>query len=272
MISAYASNPHHRRVLEARMALGTSHLSKGSIHDAIRELRTVIDHAGDRDFLAIYAQVHASRAWISGGEPETALSALIRAESLARDSNNADSVIVSQAMALRAYVLACMGEMTSALQVINESLQRYEREYAREHPPTLAFRALRAMILAHLGRIADARAELKDIPENRSQLWHWTLPHLSYAKGVVERLGGNCNLALGFQQEALQSVSAGSTTWLKRARILGEIGLCAPAEQKPRAVTSLREALSLLREHQTSETSSDRFTFELQERLASLTR
>ena len=102
-------------------------------------------------------------------------------------------------------------------------------------------------------------------------LLHWTLPHLSYAKGVVERLAGNCDLALTFQQEALQAVRPISATWLKRAKILGEIGLCAPAEQKALAVTSLRQALSLLREHQTSETSSDRFTLELQARLASLT-
>ena len=245
MISAYAPNPYHRRILDARMALGTSYLSKGRIHDAIRELRTVIDHAGDRDFLELYAQVHASRAWISGGEPETALKALVRAESLARDSNNADAVILSQAMALRAYVLASMGEMSSALQVLNESLQRYGREYARDHPPTLAFRALRAMILAHLGRIGEARAELDEISGlnelsgKRSSILHWTLPHLSYAKGVVERLAGNCDLALAFQQEALQSIRADSSTWLKRAKVLGEIGLCAPAEQKTRAVTSL---------------------------------
>jgi eukaryotic-like serine/threonine-protein kinase len=271
MLSAYAPNPYHRRILDARMALGTSYLSNGRIHDAIRELRTVIDHAGDRDFLELYAQVHASRAWVSGGEPETALKALIRAESLALDSNNADAVILSQAMALRAYVLASMGEMSSALQVINESLARYGREHARDHPPTLAFRALRAMILAHLGRIGDARAELNEIPGTKSNLLHWTLPHLSYAKGVVERLAGNCDLALAFQQEALQSVRAIPGTWLKRAKILGEIGLCAPPEQETRAVTSLRQALILLREHQTSETSSDRFTLELQAKLASLT-
>ena len=34
MISAYAPNPYHRRILDARMALGTSYLSKGRIHDA----------------------------------------------------------------------------------------------------------------------------------------------------------------------------------------------------------------------------------------------
>jgi hypothetical protein len=180
-------------------------------------------------------------------------------------------------MALRAYVLASMGEMSSALQVINESLQRYEREHARDHPPTLAFRALRAMILAHLGRIGEARVELDEISGlielsgTRSYMLHWTLPHLSYAKGVVERLAGSCDLALALQEEALQAVSANSSTWLKRAKILGEIGLCAPAEQKTHAVTSLREALSLLREHQTSETSGDRFTLELQAKLASLT-
>jgi len=271
MISAYAPNQYHRRILDARMALGTSYLSKGRIHDAIRELRTVIDHAGDRDFLELYAQVHASRAWVSGGEPETALKALVRAESLARDSNNADAVILSQAMALRAYVLASMGEMSSALQVVDESLERYGREHARDHPPTLAFRALRAMILAHLGRIGEARAELNEIPGAGSNILHWTLPHLSYAKGVVERLAGNCDRALAFQQEALQSISAGASTWLKRAKVLGEIGLCAPAEQKPRAVASLRQALILLREHQTSQTSSDRFTLALQAKLASLT-
>jgi eukaryotic-like serine/threonine-protein kinase len=271
MISAYATNPHHRRILGARMSLGTSYLSKGRIHDAIRELRTVIDHVGDSDYLELYAQVHASRAWVSGGEPETALKALVRAESLARGSNNADTVILSQAMALRAYALASMGEMSSALQVVNESLQRYGREHDRDHPPTLAYRALRAMILAHLGRIGDARAELNDIPGTRSHLLHWTLPHLSYAKGVVERLAGNCDFALTLQEEALQAVRPISATWLKRAKILGEIGLCAPAEQKSRAVTSLRQALTLLREHQISETSSDRFTLELQAKLASLT-
>jgi serine/threonine protein kinase len=271
MISAYAPNLHHRRILDARMALGTGYLSKGRIHDAIRELRTVIDHAGDRDSLELDAQVHASRAWISGGEPENALKALARAESLARGSNNADAVILSQAMAARAYVLASMGEMSAALQVVNESLERYGREHARDHPPTLAFRALRAMILAHLGHIGEARAELSEISGTGSHLLHWTLPHLSYAKGVVERLAGNCDLALTFQQEALQAVRPISATWLKRAKVLGEIGLCAPAEQKARAVTSLREALSLLREHQTSETSSDRFTLELRAKLASLT-
>jgi serine/threonine-protein kinase len=271
MISAYAPSLYHRRILDARMALGTSYLSKGRIHDAIRELRTVIDHAGDRDFLELYAQVHASRGWVSGGEPETALKALVRAESLALDSNNADAVILSQAMAARAYVLASMGEMSSALQVINESLQRYGREHARDHPPTLAFRALRAMILAHLGRIEDARAELDEIPGKGSNTLHWTLPHLSYARGVVERLAGNCDLALALQQEALQAVRPISSTWLKRAKILGEIGLCAPAEQKTQAVISLRQALILLREHQTSETSSDRFTLELKAKLASLT-
>jgi serine/threonine protein kinase/tetratricopeptide (TPR) repeat protein len=271
MISAFAPNLYHRRILAVRMSLGTSYLSKGRIHDALRELRTVIDHAGDRDFMELYAQVHASRAWISGGEPETALKALVRAESLARTSNNSDAVILSQAMALRAYALTSMGQMSSALQVVNESLQRYGREYARDHPPTLAFRALRAMILAHLGRIGDARAELNDIAGMKVNILHWTLPHLSYAKGVVERLAGNCDLALAFQQEALRSIRADSSAWLKRAKILGEIGLCAPAEQKTRAVTSLREALSLLREHQTSETSSDRFMLELQAKLASLT-
>jgi len=161
--------------------------------------------------------------------------------------------------------------MSSALQIVDESLQRYGREHSRDHPPTLAFRALRAIILAHLGRVEEARAELKEISATRRDILHWTLPHISYAKGVVERLAGDCELALAFQQEALQSISAGPSTWLKRAKVLGEIGLCAPAEQNARAVTSLREALSLLREHQTSEKSGDRFTLELQAKLASLT-
>jgi eukaryotic-like serine/threonine-protein kinase len=271
LIGAHAPNMYHRRILDARMALGTAYLSKGRIHDALRELRTVIDHAGDRDFLELYAQVHASRAWVSGGEPEAALEALLRAESLARSSNNANAVILSQAMAMRAYVLASTGEMSPALAVINEALQRYGQEHPPEHPPTLAFRAQRAMILAHLGRIGDARAELDEIAGMKRNILHWTLPHLSYARGVVERLAGNCDLALGLQQEALLSIAADPSTWQKRARILGEIGLCASAEQQPRAVASLREALSLLREHQTAETSSDRFTLQLHAKLASLT-
>ena len=271
MISAFAPAEYHRQILDARMALGASYLSKGRIHDALRELRTVIDHAGDRDFLELYAQVHASRAWVSGGEPDNALAALVRAESLARGSNNANAVILSQTLALRAYVLASMGRAAEALPVLDESLQRYGREHARDHPPTLAFRAQRAMIFAHLGRIADARAELDEIDGMKRSILHWTLPHLSYARGVVERLAGNCELALTLQQEALQSIAAGMSTWQKRAKVLGEIGLCAPAEQKARAVASLNEALALLREHQTSETSRDRFTLELQAKLASLT-
>ena len=105
MVGAHAPNLYHRRILDARMALGTAYLSQGRIHDALRELRTVIDHAGDRDFLELYAQVHASRAWVSGGEPEAALQSLLRAEELARGSNNSNAVILSQAMAMRAYVL-----------------------------------------------------------------------------------------------------------------------------------------------------------------------
>jgi len=271
MIGAYAPNMYHRRILDARMALGVGYLSKGRIHDALRELRMVIDHAGDRDLLEMYAQVHAARAWVSGGEPEAALAALVRAESLARDSNNANSVVISQAMAQRAYVLASMGQVSSALPVINEALQRYGREHARDHVPTLAFRAQRAMILAHLGRFEEARAELDEISAMKRTILHWTLPHLSYARGVVERLAGNCDLALALQQEALKSVPGDSSTWQKRARILGEIGMCAPADQKLLATTSLRQALSLLHEHQTSETSSDRFALELQAKLASLT-
>jgi serine/threonine-protein kinase len=272
MMGAYAPSLYHRRILDARMALGTSYLSKGRIHDAIRELRTVIDHAGDRDFLELYALVHASRAWVSGGEPEVSLSALARAESLARDSNNANAVILSQTLALRAYVLASMGQMSSALQVLDESLQRYGREHARDHPPTLAFRALRAMILAHLGRIEDARTELEEISGMNREILHWTLPHLSYARGVVERLAGNCDLALTIQQDALRSIGSDSSKWQKRAKVLGEIALCAPADQKALAVGSLREALSLLRAHQTSERSGDRFTLDLQAKLAGLAR
>jgi serine/threonine protein kinase len=271
MLAAYAPNAHHRRVLDARMALGTSYLSKGRIHDALRELRTVIDHAGDRDLLELYAQVHASRAWISGGEPETALKALLRAESLARNSNNADAVILSQAMALRAYALASMGQMQSALDLIDASLRRYALEYARDHPPTLAFRALRATILAHLGRSAEARDELQDIHAMKRNVLHWTLPHLSYADGVVERLAGNCERAVLFQRDALDAIGTDSSTWLKRAKVLGEIGLCASSSQDARAASSLREALSLLREHQTATASSDRFTLELQTKLASIT-
>ena len=186
-----------------------------------------------------------------GGEPETALQALLRAESLARDSNNADAVILSQAMALRAYALASMGQMSPALEVLDKSLQRYAQEHGRDHPPTLAFRAVRATILAHLGRIAEARAELDEISAMKRNVLHWTLPHMSYARGVVERLAGNCDRALTLQREALQEIATESSTWLKRAKVLGEIGLCAPAEQKSRAVTSLSQALSLLREHQT---------------------
>lgn len=272
MVGAHAPNMYHRRILEARMALGTSFLSKGRTQDALRELRTVIDHAGDRDFLELYAQVHASRAWVSGGEPEAALSALVRAESLARGSNNENAVILSQAMALRAYVLASMGQTSSALEVINESLERYGREHPRDHTPTLAFRAQRAMMLAQLGRFEDARTELDEIGSLKRNILHWTLPHLSYARGVVERLAGNCDLALASQREALRSVATDPSTWQKRARILGEIGLCEPPGRNAQAVASLREALALLREHQTGETTRDRFTLDLQAKLASLTR
>ncbi len=271
MLGAYPTNVHHRRILDARMALGTSYLSKGRIHDALRELRTVIDHAGDRNFLALYALVHASRAWIVGGEPETAHAALLRAEALARSSNNADSVILTQAMALRAYALASMGQMSAALEVIDQSLQRYAQEHARDHPPTLAFRAFRAILLAHLGRLDAARAELDEIAGMRRSVLHWSLPDLAYARGVVERLAGNCDRAVALQQQALQSIGTGPSKWLKRARVLGEIGLCASPAQGPRAVSSLREALALLRDHQTADVSSDHFTRELQTKLASLT-
>jgi hypothetical protein len=161
--------------------------------------------------------------------------------------------------------------MSEALPALDEALQRYARDHARDHPPTLAYRAHRAMIVAHLGRAADARAELDEIAGMNRTIRHWTLPHLSYARGVVERLAGNCDLALTLQQEALQSIAAGTSTWQKRAKILGEIGLCAPPEQKDRAVASLTQALSLLRAHQTSEVSRDRFTHELRAKLASLT-
>jgi len=270
MIDAYRPNLQHHRVLDARMSLGTSYLSKGRTQDALRELRTVIDHAGDRDDLELYAQVHAARAWISGGEPETALHALLRAESLARDSNNAHAVILSQAMALRALALASMGQMSPALDVLDKSLQRYAQAHGRDHPPTLAFRALRATILAHLGRIAEARAELDEISGIRRSVLHWTLPHMSYARGVVERLAGNCERALGLQREALQEIGTDSSTWLKRARVLGEIGLCESSKQDAGAASSLRQALSLLRDHQTGIGTSDRFTIELQAELARL--
>jgi tetratricopeptide (TPR) repeat protein len=271
MVDAYAPNTYHHRILDARMALGTSYMSKGRIHDALRELRTVIDHAGDRDFTELYALVHASRAWISGGEPETAVSALLRAESLAHSSNNTDSVILSQAMALRAYALASMGQWSSALEVIDASLKRYAQEHGADHPPTLAFRAFRATILARLGRIADARAELKDIAGMNRKILHWTLPHLSYAEGVVERLAGNCDRALALQREALQAISTDSSTWFKRAKVLGEIGLCESSKQDAGAASSLRQALTLLREHQTADATADHFALELQARLASIT-
>ena len=271
MIGAYQPNLYHHRVLDARMSLGTSYLSKGRTQDALRELRTVIDHAGDRDFLELYAQVHASRAWISGGEPENAMKALLRAESLARDSNNTDAVILSQAMALRAYALASMGQMSPALDVLDQSLQRYAQEHPRDHPPTLAFRAMRATILAHLGRIAEARAELDEISGMKRNVLHWTLPHMSYARGVVERLAGNCDRALTLQHEALHDIGADTSTWLKRARVLGEIGLCQSSKQDVGAASSLRQAVSLLRDHQTGTTSTDRFTLELQAALARLT-
>ena len=100
---------------------------------------------------------------------------------------------------------------------------------------------------------------------------HWTLPHLSYAKGVVERLAGNCDLALTLQQEALQSIRHRLQHVAEARQSSGRNRPVRPAEQKTRAVTSLSQALSLLREHQTSETSSDRFTLELQAKLASLT-
>jgi serine/threonine protein kinase/tetratricopeptide (TPR) repeat protein len=267
----YAPNLHHRRILDARMALGTSYVSSGRTQDALRELRTVIDHAGDRDFLELYAQLHASRAWVSGGEPEAAVKALVRAESLARSSNNAQTVALSQAIAQRAYALASMGQMSTALAVINEALRRYGREHAHDHPPTLAIRAQRAMILAHLGRIGEARAELEEVSGMNRNILHWTLPHVSYAEGVVERLAGNCDRALTLQQDALRSIRADASAWMKRAKILGEIGLCAPPEQKVLAIASLNQALALLREHQTAEVSRDRFTLELQAKLASLT-
>ena len=271
MIGAYTPNLQHRRILDARMALGTSYLSKGRTQDALRELRTVIDHAGDRDTLELYALVHAARAWIAGGEPETALQALLRAESLARDSNNADAVILSQAMALRAYALASMGQMSPALEVLDKSLQRYAQEYGRDHPPTLAFRAVRATILAHLGRIAEARAELDEISGMKRNVLHWTLPHMSYARGVVERLAGNCDRALALQREALQEIGTESSKWFKRAKVLGEIGLCESSQKDAGAASSLRQALLLLHDHQTGGTSSDRFTIELQATLARLT-
>jgi hypothetical protein len=100
---------------------------------------------------------------------------------------------------------------------------------------------------------------------------HWTLPHMSYASGVVERLAGNCDRALILQREALQAISTNSSTWLKRAKVLGEIGLCESSRKDAGAASSLRQALSLLHDHQTAGASTDHFTLELQATLARLT-
>ena len=174
-------------------------------------------------------------------------------------------------MALRAFALASMGQMSPALEVLDESLARYAQEHGPDHPPTLAFRAMRATILGHLGRIAEARAELEEIQGMNRNVLHWTLPHMSYARGVVERLAGNCDRALTLQREVLREIGTDSSTWLKRARVLGEIGLCEAAKQDAGAVSSLRQALDLLRQHQTGSTSTDRFTLELQTTLARVT-
>jgi hypothetical protein len=130
---------------------------------------------------------------------------------------------------------------------------------------------VRATILAQLGRLAEARAELDEIAAMKRDVLHWVLPHMSYARGVVERLAGNCNLALTLQREALREIGTDSSTWFKRAKVLGEIGLCESSRQDAGAASSLRQALLLLQDHQTAGTSTDRFTLELQATLARLT-
>jgi Tfp pilus assembly protein PilF len=73
------------------------------------------------------------------------------------------------------------------------------------------------------------------------------------------------------QREALQAISTDSSTWFKRAKVLGEIGLCESSKQDAGAASSLRQALTLLREHQTADATADHFALELQARLASIT-
>ena len=93
---------------------------------------------------------------------------------------------------------------------------------------------------------------------------------MSYASGVVERLAGDCDRALTLQREALQEIGMDSSKWFKRAKVLGEIGLCESSRQDAGAASSLRQALLLLEDHQTAGTSTDHFTLELQATLARL--
>ena len=87
------------------------------------------------------------------------------------------------------------------------------------------FQADQALALARAGRHRQAQELIEALlPEPGSPVDQSESKAL-YAMGVAKRLAGDSSGALGFQQQALQSIGSGRGAELRRMRALTEIGL-----------------------------------------------
>jgi len=140
---------------------------------------------------------------------------------------------------------------TESLAALSGALETLKTVLGPAHPQASKSQVNRALALAYVGKVEQARQEIAPIVNSQRASGDASLNATLYVEGILQRLAGGYSAALGLQLESLALSQANPKAKLDEARALTEAGLNQiELGQLDEATQSLEKALALFEKTQ----------------------
>lgn len=258
--SIHGANPKHPRLITAREVYGRALGNAGQLEPAVRQLETTLAHAidvyGPASSSVGLLYSHLARYEMRLGRLHPAIAHLDSAIGIIGTHAQHDSFTYLSPLGLRGVAHLMAHDAVKALPDLDECEQGYARIFGAEHEETTIKRRNRALALAYLGRIDEARASIAPVlvayrTRFRDPLY---LPRDTFrSAGTIERLAGEPAAARDLLNEALSVIGPGGNADRFRADVLTQLGLVEldhSGADVAAALRNLEEADRLLQQSQ----------------------
>lgn len=230
--SIHGANARHPRIITAREVYGRALGNAGRLDPAVQQLEITLAHAidvyGPTSSSVGLLYSHLARYEMRQGRLRPAIAHLDSAIEILGTNAQRDSFTYLSPLGLRGVAHLMARDAVKALADLDECERGYARIFGPDHEETTIKRRNRALALAYLGRIDEARATITPVlvayrTRFRDPLY---LPSDTFrSAGAIERLAGEYGAARELLLEGLSAIGPGGNADRFRAEVLTQLGL-----------------------------------------------
>jgi tetratricopeptide (TPR) repeat protein len=229
--AVFGDVPRHPRIIEGRLLYGRALGEAGDAMQGVDHLAMAVSDAaevfGPTSRMVGFFSVPLAEFQMETGRTSEALESSRTAVAIIARHTKPQSFRYAAALRQRGAALLAAGRAVEAIPDLTLAVEMLAQIFSPRHPVTRWFQADQALALVRAGRHPQAQKVLESIVPAPGLAIDASTSKALFVMGVVKRMAGDYDSALGYQQQALDSTAPAHSADLRRMRTLTEIGFDA---------------------------------------------